>query len=120
MSFCRFSSDDHSCDLYVYEDCMGGYSIHIAKMRRIFSGPLPPKVDPDTNFDLYLDRHIYLDTLPYELVEITLPHAGEHYRYGLEDLIPFIEELKVLGYIFPDSLIPALEEEVLCQTSLSI
>lgn len=33
MSYCRFSSDGFNCDVYVYEDCAGGWTTHVAANR---------------------------------------------------------------------------------------
>lgn len=40
MSYCRWSSDDHQSDVYVYESPQG-FEIHVASHRRILSEPLP-------------------------------------------------------------------------------
>ena len=34
MSYCRWSSDHFECDVYVYEDCSGGWTTHVAGRRR--------------------------------------------------------------------------------------
>jgi len=34
MSYCRWSSDNGYCDVYVYEDVNGGWTAHIAGRRR--------------------------------------------------------------------------------------
>lgn len=40
MSYCRWSSMNWRCDVYVYEDVNGGWTTHIARNRVIF--PPPP------------------------------------------------------------------------------
>lgn len=35
MSYCRFSSMNWMCDVYVYEDCGGGWVTHVAGRRRL-------------------------------------------------------------------------------------
>ena len=40
MSYCRFSSMNWMCDVYVYEDCSGGWTTHVASNRAIFP-PVP-------------------------------------------------------------------------------
>lgn len=40
MSYCRFSSMNWMCDVYVYESCYGGWTTHVASNRRIFP-PIP-------------------------------------------------------------------------------
>ncbi len=40
MSYCRWSSMNWNCDVYVYESCNGGWTTHVAARRRIFQ-PIP-------------------------------------------------------------------------------
>ena len=39
MSYCRFSSEDFSCDVYVYDDAMGGTTVHVAGNRYVGDVP---------------------------------------------------------------------------------
>lgn len=40
MSYCRWSSMNWKCDVYVYADASGGWTTHVASRKRIFS-PIP-------------------------------------------------------------------------------
>ena len=52
MSYCRFSSDDWQCDVYVYADVAGGWTTHVAAVRFVFDKELPPPVEnPDGDSD---------------------------------------------------------------------
>lgn len=42
MSYCRWSTDDFLCDLYIYEHYEGFWAIHVASIRRVYHKPLPP------------------------------------------------------------------------------
>ena len=44
MSYCRFSSLNMMCDVYVYEDCRGGWTTHVASVRRVIP-PIPSFID---------------------------------------------------------------------------
>ena len=44
MSYCRFSSMNTMCDVYVYEDCRGGWTTHVASARRVIP-PIPSLLD---------------------------------------------------------------------------
>ena len=45
MSYCRWSSMDYDCDLYIYES-ESGFEIHVARRRPdIDRSKLPPPVD---------------------------------------------------------------------------
>ena len=39
MSYCRWSSDNFTCDLYIYESVYDCWTIHVAQSRHV--GPLP-------------------------------------------------------------------------------
>lgn len=49
MSYCRFSSMNFRCDVYVYADVLGGYTTHVAGARLLF-----PTIPPIPQF-LYLN-----------------------------------------------------------------
>ncbi len=40
MSYCRFSSMNMMCDVYVYQDCRGGWTTHVANARPVIP-PIP-------------------------------------------------------------------------------
>lgn len=115
MSYCRFSTDDFQCDLYVYSDAHGGYTIHVAKNRPKYKEELPPEVEfIKDNIDAWLDRHKKI----MEMVEaadretITLPHAGvSFYCLPKDAALERLAELKALGYRFPDYVIESITEE---------
>ena len=44
MSYCRFSSMNWACDVYVYENCGGRWTTHVAGNRRMFQ-PIPDILD---------------------------------------------------------------------------
>lgn len=44
MSYCRFSSLNMMCDVYVYQDCYGGWTTHVASARRVIP-PIPSLLD---------------------------------------------------------------------------
>lgn len=44
MSYCRFSSMNMMCDVYVYQDCHGGWTTHVASVRRVIP-PIPSLLD---------------------------------------------------------------------------
>ena len=112
MSYCRFSSDYFDCDLYVYEDFMGSYCIHIASSRYVFDRT--PLVSTK-NVDDFVKNHMYvmeaLKTAKTENIE--LPYSGESFYFSeLKDALEKIKELKELGYIVHDSIISSIEEEI--------
>jgi hypothetical protein len=113
MSYCRWSTDDFQCDLYVYEDCDGGYTTHVAGNRPIYQSPLPEPVDLDDTM-AWLQRH---DRVMQMLTEakredITLPHAGERLHDDTAaELLRRLQQLKQIGYRFPDYVLELVAEE---------
>lgn len=62
MSYCRWStdlSDNKQSDLYVYEDVMGGYTIHVASRRRVINTPIPI-YDSDNIMDWHNKRNQWI------------------------------------------------------------
>lgn len=130
MSYCRWSSMDHTCDLYVYESDRG-LEVIVARNRRVLTEPLPvlsalelteidhgaaargeePHVSKrDDWLDRNRRRHEILEAA--EIVPIDLPYAGEHEVFDdLAAAADWIAELGALGYVFPDTLVADLREE---------
>ena len=44
MSYCRFSSLNMMCDVYVYQDCYGGWTTYVARARLVIP-PIPSLLD---------------------------------------------------------------------------
>ena len=119
MSYCRWSSDDYQCDVYVYADARGGWTTHVAARRRVYTEPLPDPVDlprgfTEDQFNAWYARHrTVLDMADRaELVDIGLPHDGETFN----DLTPGtclvrLITLRELGYRVPQYAIDSLREE---------
>lgn len=111
MSYCRFSSDDWRCDVYVY--CSAhGYVIHVAGRRHVFKEPLPEPVSLGN--DKWLDRHQKVSEMlkEAELVDIGLPNDGESYTNETAgECADKLLELREVGYIVPQYAIDGLREE---------
>lgn len=121
MSYCRWSTNDFSCDLYVY--CSGDdlYTIHVAGNRVV--GKIP-KITSDymdsgdpkdmVRCEEYVAQHKaqldWLDNAKRE--KITLKYAGESFYLPQEATVAKLKELKELGYVFPDYVIKDIEDEV--------
>lgn len=52
MSYCRWSSDNFRCDVYVYESVHGGWETHMAGRRRLFA-PIPDLIGCRVSMVLY-------------------------------------------------------------------
>lgn len=116
MSYCRFSTDNYRCDLYIYADCAGGFTIHVAGSRYVADTPIPEIPDgwhklPPTEMQALWDAQAaWIKTARME--PITLPHAGESfYNLDADQTVERAKELRRLGYSFPDFVLTALEDE---------
>lgn len=115
MSYCRWSSDDFQCDVYVYEHFMGMFVTHVAANRVIYKEPLPDLVPFEVEFvQEYLERHNKVMAMvdAADRVPIGLPHDGQ--EFDDEDAATCadrLEYLKQLGYVVPQYAIDALREE---------
>jgi len=115
MSYCRWSSDDFQCDVYVYESCQGGFDTHVAGQRYVFKEPLPPPVNlSQDNIQEWMARHNKVsETLDHDsMIEIGLPHDGESFNDSTPgECADRLESLRAMGYVVPQYAIDALREE---------
>ena len=115
MSYCRFSTDDFACDVYVYEDCGGGFTTHVAGNRVVPVEPLPAKVPFDKD---HFAEWIARDRAVMAILErsprtaIGLPHDGGSFNDpDAGACADRLESLKALGYNVPQFAIDALRQE---------
>jgi len=120
MSYCRWSSNDFQCDVYVYESDEG-FVIHVASNKITWLVDLPPHYnweEGEFDFHQWYERHrITMDLMDDETshsrAPIGLPHDGETF---VEDspgrAAVKLAELRDLGYQVPDYAITALLEEI--------
>ena len=114
MSYCRWSSMDYQCDLYVY-DGADGIVIHVATHRPKYKRPLPTPVPltPDTQ-EQYEERYAQVLALVEEadLEPIGGPFDGKSwYDLSHQEAIEVLQQLKATGYQFPESVIDKIREE---------
>lgn len=112
MSYCRFSSDSFRCDVYVFDDVMGGITTYVAGNRSEgdTERPILPRYTEE-NADAYFeaDKALseWLDTA--RRVPIELPHAGERFNHGNEkECGENLIRLKAIGYNIPQAVIDSL------------
>lgn len=140
MSYCRFSSMNFMCDVYVYEDVYGGWTTHVAGRRAIFptipalprwmyinfgqkwnressSAVYPNVVARSIGFVWYTPlgaydriRYWMLDRIPRR--DIGLLHDGERFNHATpQECASFLCELRAMGYRVPQYAIDALNAE---------
>lgn len=110
MSYCRWSSGDHQCDLYVY-DSPEGVTIHVASNRYVLARPLPQWVSPLDDPRAFFERHEAVGQIlgESELVPIDGPHDGQTFIAGDEhEAAEVVAMLAGQGYRVPEGLVCAL------------
>ncbi len=130
MSYCRFSTDDHTSDVYVYESDQG-FEVMVASNRRVLTEPLP-RVDvrelSDVDFDAAKagneveqakiddwlargkERSRVLDEA--ELVPIGGSYDGAQFTYDEPGrATSALRHLRASGYHVPAGVIESLDSE---------
>ena len=115
MSYCRWSSDDYQCDVYVYEDVSGGWTTHVAGNRIVFAEPLPPDVPFNADhMGEWLERHNKVMEMvdKAQRVPIGGPSDGQTFNDATaEKCASWLEALRSEGYVVPQYAIDSLREE---------
>lgn len=112
MSYCRWSSDDYRCDVYVYESA-DGFMTHVASNRVLPCRPLPPAELNPSVMD-WIARHEMVTEIISSSIhaDITLDHAGETFTDATPgDCADRLEELRSIGYHVPQYAIDELRED---------
>lgn len=121
MSYCRWSSDGWSCDVYVYANVSGSWTTHVAGRKRVNAEPCP-RMDWDALARLTYEERLaaveswqraeseWLEESP--LVDIGLPHDGKSFNDETPgDCANTLEMLRAAGYTVPQYAIDTLREE---------
>lgn len=120
MSYCRWSSDDFQCDVYVYESVYGVFVTHVATNRVVFKEKLPALVPFEPEYvDQFLARHNQVMAMvdAADRVQINLPHDGQNFSDpDAAACADRLEYLQLLGYNVPQYAIDALREEAAEET----
>lgn len=114
MSYCRWSSDDFRCDVYVYQCAFDGrWNTHVAANRVVFQEPLPEAVPYDDTLAWYERFNKVMEIVgraPRERIDHEL--AGQTlYDESPGDCARTLERLRGEGFNVPDYAIQSLHEE---------
>jgi len=112
MSYCRWSSDDYRCDLYVYADVSGGFTVHVASNRVPDDTPrCTSKSFGHEWFEQHKAQMTFLAAA--ERTPIGLSRDGETFNVPtLEALRALLLDLRGEGYLFPDAVLRAVEDDI--------
>lgn len=115
MSYCRWSSDDFQCDVYAYESVHGGFMVHVASNRVVFSEPLPEIVPLEMErLSEFVARHQKVMAMvgAAERRKIGLPHDGADFcECSASACADRLECLRAMGYTVPQYAIDCLRNE---------
>lgn len=121
MSYCRWSSDDFQCDVYVWEDVAGGWRTEVAGRRFVFN-ELPEPVElprdyTDEQFRAWYDRRqqvgrMHGDESQGHWLELPTPEGGRSYWHDTAgECADNLERLRVAGFNVPQSAVETLRGE---------
>ena len=118
MAYCRFSSENFRCDVYVYSSVYG-YTTHVASNRVL--GDIPevpsPLIDIDSFLQAHQAQHAFLETASREPIGLT--RDGESFDDpDLESLIERLISLRDEGYNVPSWVFDILAEELAEEANL--
>jgi hypothetical protein len=113
MSYCRWSSDDYQCDVYVYACVSGKWTTHVAARRHTFTETLPPPVDDPFSEEGFA-RHQRVSRMVEHATLVSI--GGRHDGESFDDDTPGecadrLEYLRQCGYNVPQYAIDELREE---------
>jgi hypothetical protein len=128
VSYCRWSTDDFQCDLYVFDHCYGGTAVYVARRKRRFKAPLPPPItgkwwEDDKRSKAFWGRHNQVMEMLDDKYEgefwdwekLPEPHAGATYIVETHaDAIELIGKLRAAGFNAPTDLEDVLRETPDC------
>lgn len=124
MSYCRWSSDNFGCDVYVYEDVSGGFTCHVAS-RKITNLDEAPEQNVELfglsekefneNLEPWLKNHrAFNEWLEQKAIreDIGLEFDGKSFNVDTAtDMANQLEMLRDMGYKVPQYAIDSLYEE---------
>jgi hypothetical protein len=105
------------CQVYLYEDVDGGYTMHVAASK-------PPPGAPEHGLEVILgkgfEEYQKQEALynqwrnSVEMVPLTHEYAGQTYLLcEIEEVIELLETMREAGVVFPDHVLTTLREEAL-------
>jgi hypothetical protein len=122
MSYCRFSSDDFQCDVYVWDDVSGKWRTEVAARRFIFNilpDPIQlPSPFTDDEFKTWWERNLLVrvmhgDETQGHWLDLPVPEGGDSYGHDTPaECADNLERLRALGFNVPQYAIDELREEV--------
>lgn len=124
MSYCRWSSDNGYCDVYVYEDVHGGWTTHVASARypegrpqgymEVFFSFMDAGGDAEAAHVPALEARAAQEEWDEAnpVIAIESPKAGESFSHSSPgECADNLEQLRCEGFQVPQYAIDSLREE---------
>lgn len=122
MSYCRWSSDDWQCDVYVWADVDGGWRTEVAGRRWIFNHlpePVPFPDDPGAEDQIraWVERSkrvlsMHGDETHGHWLALPEPEGGRSYSHDTPgECADNLERLRAAGLNVPQDAVDELREE---------
>lgn len=115
MSYCRWSSDAHQSDVYVFYSGDPEYTIMVAENRHVSSAPRPLEVPlQGGNVEAFMEANQQLAewAASSELIPLGLPHDGDVFTYtSASETVEQLLLLRSMGYYVPQFAIEVLNQE---------
>lgn len=128
MSYCRWSSDDWQCDVYVWADVDGGYRTEVAGRRHTWDVELPSPVSLSVGeagsdersawANAWVERSVAIQRLMddesnWHWTDLPVPEGGTSYWHDTAaECADNLERLREAGFNVPQSAIDSLRQEV--------
>jgi len=120
MSYCRWSSMDWECDLYIYDSVGDFVSINVAMRRRKFDDTWP-RMPKDATIEervaIWSAQHEWMETHEdsqdwIDLNTIAPEFSGENYRItDPAEVADLLTRMRAAGLKFPDGIIEQFLEQ---------
>lgn len=129
MSYCRFSSDDYQCDVYVWADVDGTWRTEVASRRHVFhDDPTLPPPMPSLSRDAARADHVVFatalvarhatitailrDETKWSWLDLPAPDGGTSYSHDTPgECADNLLRLRAAGFNVPQAAIDLLREE---------
>lgn len=122
MSYCRFSSDDWQCDVYVWADVDGGWRTEVAGRRFVFNELADPVELPrpftEAQFRAWYERSRHVTDMHGDesqgyWLDLPVPKGGHSYWHATPaECADNLERLLAAGFNVPQYAIDELRGEV--------
>ena len=117
MSYCRWSSDDWMCDVYVYE-AEDGFTIHVAGSKYVTEIPKVPSMPHNGTEEQWADwfqkyNHQMEVVKNAKMEKIGGPYDGQDFIFiTIQEAYNKLKDIKEHGYNVPQFVFDNMQDEI--------